>query len=180
MHAWKKKGRDNFSAERDGDEAAFESLYMKYAAQLRKYSEMIVKDPDNAYEIVQDTFVSVWMKRHSLDRDRPVRNYLLRAVHNNSLLFIRKENSRRIREFNMVPEDTVFMPDETESRHYDVDDLIPAVDNLPEQSRKVFKMSYIEEMSNLDIASELSISVRTVESILYKARKRLRDKAQKL
>lgn len=179
MHARKKKERDNVSAERSRDEAAFESLYMKYAAQLRKYSEMIVKDRDNAYEIVQDTFVSVWMKRHSLDRDRPVRNYLLRAVHNNSLRFIRKENARRLRESDMIPDETVFMQDDAENGNYDTDKLIPAVDNLPEQSRKIFRMSYLEEMSNMDIASELSISVRTVESILYKARKRLRNETGK-
>ena len=167
------------SAIRKGDEASFESLYMKYAAPLRKYSEMIVKDPDSAYEVIQDTFVSVWMNRRRLDPDRPVRNYLLRAVHNNSLRFLRKENARRMREFYSAPDEDAVYQEEAENPGYDTGNLIPAVDKLPEQSRKVFIMSYLEEMKNMDIASELSISVRTVESILYKTRKRLRDKLKK-
>ena len=68
---------------------------------------------------------------------------------------------------------------EQEGPACDIESLIPAVDRLPEQSRKVFRMSYWEDMKSMDIASELSISVRTVEAILYKARKRLRDELKK-
>ena len=164
---------------RKGDGAAFETVYTRYAPLLMHYSEMIVRDRDSAYEVVQDTFVSVWMHRRRIDPDKPIRNYLLRAVHNNSLRLLRKEAARHIREEYLAPEDMTVHQHEQEGPACDIERLIPAVDRLPEQSRKVFRMSYWEDMKSMDIASELSISVRTVEAILYKARKRLRDELKK-
>lgn len=57
--------------------------------------------------------------------------------------------------------------------------LIPAIERLPEQSRKVLQMSYWEEKKNAVIADELSISIRTVETILYKVKKKLRKEIKK-
>ena len=54
------------------------------------------------------------------------------------------------------------------------------MERLPEQSRRIFRMSYWENMKSMDIASELSISVRTVEASLYKTRKRLRKELKKI
>lgn len=173
--------RDLAAAVRKGDEAAFESLYSKYAPALRSYSETIVRDSNSAFEVVQDTFVSVWMNRRRIDPDRPIRNYLLRAVHNNSLRFVRKETARRAREQFLAAEDSdMQFHERQEMPGYDIDGLVPAVDRLPEQSRRIFIMSYMERMKSMDIASELSISIRTVESILYKARKRLREELKKI
>ena len=57
--------------------------------------------------------------------------------------------------------------------------LITAIERLPEQSRKVLQMSYWEEKKNAVIADELSISIRTVETILYKVKKKLRKEIKK-
>uniref|UniRef100_UPI003FEE4336 sigma factor-like helix-turn-helix DNA-binding protein n=1 Tax=Alistipes shahii TaxID=328814 RepID=UPI003FEE4336 len=58
-------------------------------------------------------------------------------------------------------------------------ELAPAISRLPEQSRKVLLMSYWENKKNAAIATELSISVRTVETILYKVVKKLRGEIKK-
>ena len=58
-------------------------------------------------------------------------------------------------------------------------ELAPAISRLPEQSRKVLMMSYWENKKNATIATELSISVRTVETILYKVVKKLRGEIKK-
>ena len=169
------------SAVRSGDETAFETIYNRYADTLMRYSEMILKDEDAAYETVQDTFVSVWMNRQRLDPGKPIRNYLLRAVHNNSLRAMRKEHARHMREQECADSDPViFQPHEYDCPEYDTEGLIPAVERLPEQSRRIFRMSYWENMKSMDIASELSISVRTVEASLYKTRKRLRKELKKI
>lgn len=58
--------------------------------------------------------------------------------------------------------------------------MAPAISRLPEQSRKVLLMSYWENKKNAAIATELSISVRTVETILYKVVKKLRGEIKKV
>ena len=55
-------------------------------------------------------------------------------------------------------------------------DLQKAMDELPENCEKVFKMSRISGMKNKEIASKLNISVRTVETQIYRALKVLREK----
>ena len=145
-----------------GNEAAFEAVYMRYARPLRAYAGKILKDGELAFEVVQEVFVAVWEKRGGLDAGKPLRHYLLRAVHNNALRMLRAEEARRRREGEVVRE--------REERAVAVK---KAVEGLPEQSRRVVRMSYWEEKKNGEIAELLGISVRTVESILYKAKQKL-------
>ena len=69
--------------------------------------------------------------------------------------------------------------EETSKSARGVEVLIPAIERLPEQSRRVLQMSYWEEKKNSIIAEELSISIRTVETILYKVKKKLRGEIKK-
>ena len=65
-------------------------------------------------------------------------------------------------------------------RKYKQDDVPAALLNeLPERSRQVMIMSHIENRKSADIARKLGISVRTVETILYQAMKKLRGKIKK-
>lgn len=168
-----------------GNEAAFEAVYMRYARPLRAYAGKILKDGELAFEVVQEVFVAVWEKRGGLDAGKPLRHYLLRAVHNNALRMLRAEEARRRREWEVVREREEQenrearngggerKAEEWEEREERAVAVKKAVEGLPEQSRRVVRMSYWEEKKNGEIAELLGISVRTVESILYKAKQKL-------
>lgn len=168
-----------------GNEAAFEAVYMRYARPLRAYAGKILKDGELAFEVVQEVFVAVWEKRGGLDAGKPLRHYLLRAVHNNALRMLRAEEARRRREGEVVREREEQenrearngggegKTEEWEAREERATAVEKAVEGLPEQSRRVVRMSYWEEKKNAEIAEVLGISVRTVETILYKAKKKL-------
>lgn len=68
-----------------GDEKAFKAVYMAWCAPLRRYADSILHNETDAREIVQELFVALWMNRRRLDETKSLRNYLLRAVHNNAL-----------------------------------------------------------------------------------------------
>lgn len=53
---------------------------------------------------------------------------------------------------------------------------ICAIDELPDKCKEVFKLSYLHDMKNKDIADVMGISLRTVEAHMYKALKILREK----
>lgn len=168
-----------------GNEAAFEAVYMRYARPLRAYAGKILKDGELAFEVVQEVFVAVWEKRGGLDAGKPLRHYLLRAVHNNALRMLRAEEARRRREGEVVREREEQenrdarngggerKAEEWEEREERAVAVKKAVEGLPEQCRRVVRMSYWEEKKNGEIAELLGISVRTVESILYKAKQKL-------
>lgn len=161
-----------------GDSTAFEAVYKAYSGLLRTYATNILQDTDAAYEVVQDAFMAIWLNRKSLDDTKSLRNYLLRAVHNNSLRLIKAEEIRRAREEKAMEEQMMDWEEVPVSSQRN-ELLIPAIERLPEQSRKVLQMSYWEEKKNAVIADELSISIRTVETILYKVKKKLRKEIKK-
>ncbi|WP_303177996.1 RNA polymerase sigma-70 factor [uncultured Butyricimonas sp.] len=165
-----------------GEEAAFEKIYKSYFALLRNYSASIVGDSDAAYEIIQNIFVALWENRKNLDREKSLRNYLLRSAHNNSLRYL-KTQSLHLRHQENLKKEKSEEEQENVIRHEEYPDpeqqLSALLNELPERSRQVVIMSHIENKKSADIARELGISVRTVETILYQAMKKLRGKIKK-
>lgn len=160
---------------KEGNSRAFESIYKSYCRPLRTYATHILQDADAAYEVVQDTFVTVWINRKKLNTDKSLHHYLLRAVHNNSLRLLQSEKARKAREEKAMCELEQANGEPSEIIHR-LERLLPSIEQLPEQSKKVLRMSYWENKKSSTIAEELSISVRTVETILYKTKKKLRGK----
>lgn len=89
---------------KDGDEGAFKEVYAAYCMPLRSYARTILQDEEAAYEVVQDFFTAVWLNRKKLDPSKPLRNYLLRAVHNNALRLLKSDQARRRREMQAAEE----------------------------------------------------------------------------
>lgn len=167
---------DIVQAIRQGNEAAFESTFRKYYAKLCRYAFSLVKDEDEAEEIVQTVFVNIWDKRTELAITLSLKSYLYRAVHNYCLNRIKHEQVRAVHKeyteyFHPKSHDSV-----TEVIHAsELEDKIEnAVSALPEQCQKVFRMSRFEEMKYQEIADMLGISIKTVENQIGKALKVLR------
>ena len=147
-----------------GDEETFKEVYTAFCAPLRHYATTILQNEQAAYEVVQDVFTAVWLNRKR------------RAVHNNSLRLLKYDEARRRREISAAAE---LHGGWDQEKEVPPPELASAISRLPEQSRKVLLMSYWENKKNAAIATELSISVRTVETILYKVVKKLRGEIKK-
>ena len=165
-----------------GEETAFEKIYKSYFALLQNYSASIVGDSEAALEIIQNIFVALWENRKNLDREKSLRNYLLRSTHNNSLRYLKtrflhlqhQENLKRKK--SEEEQENVIRAEEGPEPEQQLSALL---NELPERSRQVMIMSHIENRKSADIARKLGISVRTVETILYQAMKKLRGKIKK-
>ena len=150
-----------------GEETAFEKIYKSYFALLQNYSASIVGDSEAALEIIQNIFVALWENRKNLDREKSLRNYLLRSTHNNSLRYLKTRFLHLQHQENL------------KRKKSEEEQLSALLNELPERSRQVMIMSHIENRKSADIARKLGISVRTVETILYQAMKKLRGKIKK-
>jgi len=150
-----------------GDEETFKEVYTAFCAPLRHYATTILQNEQAAYEVVQDVFTAVWLNRKRLDAAKPLRN---------SLRLLKYDEARRRREISAAAE---LHGGWDQEKEVPPPELAPAISRLPEQSRKVLLMSYWENKKNAAIATELSISVRTVETILYKVVKKLRGEIKK-
>lgn len=160
------------------DEAAFEQVFKTHYKNLYAYAFTMLKNEDEAEETVQQVFFKLWDRSDQLSISGPIAAYLYRAVHNESLNFLKhqkvKEGHRLHVAYTMKnnseqPQGRMISK-ELESKFRD------ALNELPEQCRTVFQLSRFEDMKYKEIADKLDISVKTVENHMGKALKLLRIK----
>lgn len=163
---------------KSGDEKFYKSLFKEYYPALTFYALKIVNSAETAREIVQDLFVKIYEKRYSLNIDTSLKSYLYRSVYNSCMNYIQHvsimEHHHKIirsetNDVESFSEDEIFRV-ELEQKIYN------EIEKLPEQCRKIFKMNRFDGMSNSEIAEELGLSKRTVETQISKALKVLRGR----
>jgi len=74
-----------FEKIKKGDKKAFEALFHRYYGILCQHAAHFIKNEAEAEEIVQELFVRIWEKREKIQIDTSLKNYLFRAVKNQSL-----------------------------------------------------------------------------------------------
>jgi len=160
------------------DEAAFEQVFKTHYKNLHAYAFTILKDEDEAEEMVQQVFFKLWERSEHLSFSGPIAAYLYRAVHNESLNFIKHQKVKAGHQLHVA----YSMKNKTEQaspkmiRKELENKFREALNELPEQCRTVFQLSRFEDMKYKEIADKLDISVKTVENHMGKALKLLRTK----
>lgn len=161
---------------RQGNDRIFETVFRKYYQSLCNYANSMLKEMDEAEEIVQNLFSALWEKRADLEISISLKSYLYRAVHNHCLnrikhLKIREEYQQYANNYYESSYESVnqaVMKSELERK------IDEAIDKLPEQCRLIFRLSRYEELKYHEIAEQLGISPKTVENQVGKALKILR------
>lgn len=160
-----------------GDITAFEMIFRTYYQPLCNYAYTFLQDKENAEEIVQSTFLSVWEKRETLSIRTGVKPYLYAMVRNACLNVIKHE---KIKQKHAVEELAVGVHSYDSVSHTVAGSELElkiqqAMEQLPEQCRLVFKLSRFEELKYSEIAEQLNISIKTVENHMGKALKIMRE-----
>ncbi len=161
---------------KDGDQTAFELLFHFYYPGLVIYASQFTADRCEAEEIVQNFFVRFWQKHNQILHGDSLKNYFFLSVKNSSLNYLKhkKIEERYLKELSdLSDQHLVYDPD-----LYVATELQEKIKNsinlLPEKCREIFVMSRIHGLKNDDIANELNLSKRTVETQISNALKVLR------
>lgn len=155
----------------DSDKRAFAVLYNMYAGKCLGFVQSLIKDSDAAKDITHDIFVKVWLKRELISKVDSFSSYLFRMVKNAVMDKLESEVIRRhfVTEHLISSDNFRSYVDESVS----VDELqmliFKAVNNMPEQRRRIFTLSRYKGMSNAEIAKMFDINVRTVENHITNA-----------
>jgi RNA polymerase sigma-70 factor (ECF subfamily) len=161
---------------RQGDIKEFESLFRSSYVSLVRYARVLIKDHDDAEEIVQDLFFRLWQDKEKLSIESSLNGYLFRAVHNKCLHFIehRKVIGRHEEEMlTRQPEEQLSPADimnyeELQGR------IATIIERLPERCGQIFCMNRFEGLKYSEIAEKLSVSIKTVEANMGRALKEFR------
>jgi len=164
----------------EGDEAAFREVFNGYYPNIYGVALAFTKSPELAEEIVQDVFVKIWMKRDTLDEIERFDSYLFITARNHILNTLRK----KVREVQFSEEILNYydLRDSPESKllaKESVRIIGEAIQHLPNQQRKVYRMSREQGMNHEEIARSLGISKNTVKVHMQKALGSIREYLEK-
>lgn len=154
-------------------EKNFEEVFRTYFKELHRYAFKILSDADTAEEAVQQIFLKLWEKDLQLDIHTSIRSYLYRAVHNESINLLKKEQHQvhyQIHQQYALRNEAYSQQNDVELRQQ----LHEALAQLPDKSRVVFEMSRFQDLKYHEIADQLTISLKTVEGHMTKALRHLR------
>ncbi len=159
------------------DHREFEELFRNYFTPLMAFSRRILGDEEDAREVVHQVFINLWEKRSELDLSTSLKSYLFTSVNNRSLNVIRDRKKFSSEE---VPERAGEWDVSTQLEAMELEEKIrAAIDTLPERCREIFELNRFEGLKYSEIATQLDISVKTVENQMTKALKLLREQLGK-
>ncbi len=159
-----------------GDEAAFEVLYNYYKAPALRFSMSLLKDEEEAENMMQDVFIKIWIKRTHIKPDHNFTSYLFTCLRNMAFDHFKKmEKSEHLRKQYM---DAIFAAseEEREEKERRISILQGAVESLSLKRKLILKLNIEDGKSYQEIAEFLRISKNTVKNQLVKAKQILREK----
>jgi RNA polymerase sigma-70 factor (ECF subfamily) len=160
---------------------AFDDLFRMYGQRLFLFSRGFLKDTEDAKEIVQNVFVRIWENRANIDEFQSFKSYLFSIAYNSIITEFRKKHREQKLLENIKNTSPNYHQDLEEQLLYNStkQEIEKAIEALPQRRRLIFKLSRFEGRSYQEIASELGISVNTVENQISEALKYLRNSIRK-
>lgn len=149
----------------EGDQRAFTDLFYLYYKSLGKFVYQMTRDTDLTEEIVQNTFIKIWLKRETLPSIDSFDRYLRVMIRNEAINALKKIAADRISSLKIekfLLEESEADLDENPTEVYR-DLIADTVAKLPEQQRKVYMMSRYDKLKYQEIADQLGLSPTTVK-----------------
>lgn len=161
----------------EGDETSFGELYRHYYPRLKPYISRNAASEVQAEEIIQETFIRLWLNREKLPEIANFNAWLFKVASREFLTALRKQVNyeEKVGALQHTPATGPISP--FEQLHVrEIKTLVKeAVEQLPEQRRRVFKMSREQGLKVNEIAEQLSISPQTVKNMLSTSLKQIRE-----
>jgi len=163
---------------KDSD-AEFEMFFKANFSALCNYCQCKFGfDLDQAKEVVQTTFIKLWENRNTLSSELSVKGYLFTIIRNVSYDIFRHNKLKNRYEKHFIENSSIYSKSDFDNIEFNAlrNRIDMAISELPDQMRKIFILSRYEGFKYTQIASELNISVKTVETQMSRALVKLRHK----
>ena len=150
---------------KSGDQAAFAEIYERYWKLMYFHALKMLGDEDDAKDLVQELFTSVWARAENIPFNTNLSGYLYITARNKIINLIQQKNVRR----DYLSALASFADEASNGTIEQIDEkeLLLLVEKeiqaLPHKMRRVFELSRKEYLSHKEIASQLDISDKTVK-----------------
>ena len=178
--------RSLIAALKDNDATAFRQLVSDYQDLVYNVVLGLLQQPEDAEDVAQEVFVTVFHSINGFREDAKLSTWLYRISVTKSLEWIRKKKRKKRFAFmqsldtNSNDDGVIEVPHfyhpgvQLENKERAAI-LFAAIAKLPEQQKTAFLLFQAEQLSQADIAVTMNTTVSSVESLLFRAKKKLRE-----
>lgn len=158
-----------------GSDQSLRELHDRHARVLHSWARRRFADPREAEEVVQDTLVLAWRKRHQFDPERGSERAWLFGILRNVASSRHRKNERGLRVVRPVTnDDRVGWRTDEEDRELDAAEVVDAMASLSAEHQAVIVGAYFRGKRVRTLAQELGVPEGTIKSRLYYGLRTLR------
>jgi len=159
-----------------GDEHAFTALYERYHQQLYRYARSLVRNDADAQDALQSALTNALLALREGRRDAPLKPWLYRIVHNESVSLLRRHRGHAELSEAMMLADT--STEERVEGRARLASLVADLQELPDRQRGALLMHELSGLSHEEIAAAFAVSNGVVRQLVYEARRSLQEFAE--
>src|ERR1700733_4059449 len=159
-----------------GDERAFVSVYERYHQILYRYCRSLLRNDADAQDALQSTFAAAFAALRAGQRDAPMRPWLFRIAHNESISMLRRR--RPAVELSAAPEPAATSIEDQVAERAEVSALLRDLHQLTDRQRSALVLRELSGLSHQEIAIALGTSVGAAKQTIFEARQSLLEFAE--
>jgi RNA polymerase sigma-70 factor, ECF subfamily len=148
-----------------GDKNMFAVLIERYETKLLRYAAFLIKDSDDAADIVQDSFIKAYTNLNSYNKNHKFSSWIYRIVHNEAMNFIKKHKKTSTFTDLEADEDSFYTDnnfDETIDKLFLKQEVKECLSKLDIKYSEVIRLQYFEHMTYEEIGEVLHLPSSTV------------------
>jgi RNA polymerase sigma-70 factor (ECF subfamily) len=159
-----------------GDVEYFEYLYEEYYSKAKFYANQYLRDIEQARDVAQDSFITLWEKRNEIKPELSIQAFILTIVKNKCLNILRKRISERQYSSKVMLQEEMAnlsaLNDNTADEYLlvEINEMVEdTLREMPVKMSAVYRMNREKDLTYDEIAQLLDVSVKTVEYRMSKA-----------
>ena len=176
-------GSNSYRRYCEGDEKGLVEIIKEYKDGLIIYINGYVDNIVIAEELVEDTFVHIGIKKPRDKGKSSFKTWLYTIARNITIDYLRKNTKRKVKEICIDECDEISNAEEELELSVIRDEnriiVHRALKKLNPQYRQVLLLAYFEEFSNREISKIMKKSIHSIETLVYRARKSLKEQLEK-
>lgn len=173
-----------------GDISAFEEIVLRYEAKVMNLSLRFTRNQEDAEEVMQDVFTTVYRKIEGFRGQSAFSSWLYRIVVNAAFMKLRKKKQNHtvsiddlapaVKQYCMERDVSTTTHSYNFAVTHELQEVLQrAIDKLPDQYRAVFVLRDVDGLSNQETGEILDLSIPAVKSRLHRSRIMLRKRLQR-
>lgn len=168
-----------------GDPQAYREVFRVLYPRLKAYCKLFIQKENQAEDIIQDVFITLWERRKLIKADKSVESWIFVMTRNRCLNWLKRnkleDEDFEVEDLKRKDLQYLYQLDFINREEKSLEEMLgeslrQAIDTLPAKMKSVLIACKIEGRKQKEVAQAMGISLKMVEKHLASAKKRLRRK----